>query len=230
MVIPHPADAPVPPTEGVPQREGTDLTVLNQMASDHGYVFYVDPGPLPGMSVGYWGPPVRAGIPQRALTLGMGAENNLSSIQFQSDATKPKYVYGLVQDSTTGVPMPVFAMTAAAPPLSALPSLFANLPFVGSKQLESDHGGDVVRAWAAAMNEVDKATRDTLTASGELDAGRYGGVLKARALVGVRGVGLTFDGHWYVKSVSHSIARGSYKQSFNLEREGILPQLPVVRV
>lgn len=230
MVIPHPADTPVSPTERVPQREGTDLTVLNQMATDHGYVFYVDPGPLPGMSVGYWGPPIRTGVPQRALTLGMGADGNLNSIQFQSDATKPKYVYGLVQDSTSGVPMPVFAMTSTTPPLSALPSLFANLPFVGSKQLDSDEGGDVVRAWAAATNEVDKATRDTLTASGELDAGRYGGVLKARALVGVRGVGLTFDGHWYVKSVSHTIARGNYKQSFNLEREGILPQSPVVRV
>jgi len=230
LVIPHPADSPPSPTDRVPMREGTDLTVLNKMAGDHGYVFYVDPGPLPGASIAYWGPPIRAGLPQRALTLGMGAQGNLNSIQFQSDATKPKFVYGMVQDANTSVPVPVLALTAAAQPLSTLPALFGNFPFIGSKQLDDDFGGDVARAWSTALNEVDTSTRDALTASGEVDAGRYGSVLKARALVDVRGVGLTFDGTWYVKSVSHTISRGSYKQSFNLEREGTLPLSPVVRV
>jgi hypothetical protein len=228
-VIPHPADSPPAPTDTAPMREGTDMGVLNEMAGDHGYVFYVDPGPVPGTSTAYWGPPVRAGIPQRALTLGMGAHGNLNSIQFQSDATKPKVVYGLVQEATSGITVPVLALTPLAQPLSALPALFGNAPFFGSKQLGDDHGGDVAAAMAAAFAEVDSSNRDALTASGELDVGRYGSVLKARALVDVRGVGLTFDGTWYVKSVTHTITRGSYKQSFNLEREGMFPLLPVVR-
>jgi hypothetical protein len=39
-------------------------------------------------------------------------------------------------------------------------------------------------------------------------------------LVGVRGVGNTYDGNYYVKQVTHRIKRGEYKQSFTLIREG----------
>ena len=50
---------------------------------------------------------------------------------------------------------------------------------------------------------------------------RYGGVLQARQLVGVRGAGPAFDGLYYVKSVTHKIKRGSYKQSFTLDSERV---------
>ena len=39
-----------------------------RMAARHGYVFYISPGPLPGMNTGYWGPPIRIGVPQPAIT------------------------------------------------------------------------------------------------------------------------------------------------------------------
>jgi len=55
-------------------------------------------------------------------------------------------------------------------------------------------------------------------------------VLQARRLVGVRGAGPSFDGLYYVKSVTHNIKRGEYKQSFTLSRNGListLPRLPV---
>jgi len=41
-------------------------------------------------------------------------------------------------------------------------------------------------------------------------------------------VGGTHDGFCYVKQVSHSISRGSYTQSFSLEREGTGASAPVV--
>ena len=59
---------------------------------------------------------------------------------------------------------------------------------------------------------------------------RYGRVLKARRLVGVRGAGTAFDGLYYVKSVTHSIKRGEYKQSFTLVRNGLISTLPAVPV
>jgi hypothetical protein len=46
-------------------------------------------------------------------------------------------------------------------------------------------------------------------------------MLKARQLVGVRGAGPSNDGVFYVKSVTHNIKRGEYKQSFTLVREGL---------
>ena len=46
---------------------------------------------------------------------------------------------------------------------------------------------------------------EAVTGKGELDVLRYGSVLKARQLVGVRGAGPAFDGLYYVKSVTHKI-------------------------
>jgi hypothetical protein len=70
---------------------------------------------------------------------------------------------------------------------------------------------------------------DAVTAHGELDAVRYGAVLRARRLVGVRGAGFSYNGFYYVRSVTHTIERGSYRQSFTLSREGTGSSTPVVR-
>ncbi len=49
---------------------------------------------------------------------------------------------------------------------------------------------------------------EAVTGQGTLDVVRYGRLLKARQLVGVRGVGPAFDGLHYVTSVTHTIKRG----------------------
>jgi len=69
---------------------------------------------------------------------------------------------------------------------------------------------------------------DAVFGNGTLDVAKYGRVLKSRQLVGVRGAGTPYDGLYYVKSVSHNIQRGSYKQSFKLARNGLFSTLPVV--
>ena len=71
---------------------------------------------------------------------------------------------------------------------------------------------------------------DSVFGNGQLDVLRYGRVLKSRGLVGVRGAGLPFDGLYYVKSVSHDIQRGSWKQGFQLARNGLLSTVPAVPV
>jgi hypothetical protein len=75
-----------------------------------------------------------------------------------------------------------------------------------------------------------KKSQDSVTASGELDVLRYGRPLKSRALVGVRGVGLAYDGLYYVSSVKSTLKRGEFKQSFDLSRNGLIsitPRIPV---
>ena len=69
---------------------------------------------------------------------------------------------------------------------------------------------------------------DAVNASGTLDAVRYGRVLRARKLVGVRGAGFSYNGNYYVKEVRHSISRGQYKQGFTLRREGRGALAPLV--
>jgi len=76
----------------------------------------------------------------------------------------------------------------------------------------------------AVMMGLAEASRssDAVFATGSLDVLRYGRILKARQLVGVRGAGPAFDGLYYVKSVTHSIERGEYNQSFQLARNGLI--------
>ncbi len=69
---------------------------------------------------------------------------------------------------------------------------------------------------------------DAVTGTGSLNVLRYGHILQARSLVGVRGAGLAFDGLYYVSRVTHEIRRGSYKQAFELARNALISTIPTV--
>jgi hypothetical protein len=84
-----------------------------------------------------------------------------------------------------------------------------------------------VQAIARGLAEASK-TSDAVFGNGSLNVLRYGHVLKARSLVGVRGAGDTFNGLYFVKSVTHKIQRGEYKQDFSLTRNGLLSTVPRV--
>ena len=72
------------------------------------------------------------------------------------------------------------------------------------------------------------ATLDTVTVTGDLDTALYGGILSPRGLVGLRGAGLDHDGLYYVQSVIQKIGKGSWTQSFTLNREGVGTTVPIV--
>jgi hypothetical protein len=231
IVIPPPTDTIPDPTRMLPHPQGTAWKILSERAQSHSFSFCVIPGPLPAQSIVYFGPRIPAVLPQRALTVKMGAADNLTNISFQHDGTTSTQVVGLVQDDNTAVtlpPLPVFGVPLLTPPLATLPSLYVNYPIVKTKLLEAAEGTNWVRAQLLASAETTASTVSSVTASGEVDTARYGSVLYARQLVGVRGVGYSFDGLYYVKSVSHSIKRGEYKQSFQLSREGLGATVPAV--
>ena len=79
-----------------------------------------------------------------------------------------------------------------------------------------------------AQATTDASTDNVVNVSGELDALEYGDILRARGLVGLRGVGYSYGGNYYVKSVSHEISKGQYKQRFTLTREGTGSLTPLV--
>ncbi|HYW08816.1 MAG TPA: hypothetical protein VE913_17775 [Longimicrobium sp.] len=252
MIIP-PATMVTPiPTRTIPMQTGTDLEHLNTMAERYSHVFYVEPTNVPMVNKAYWGPPVRAGLPQKALSVNMGPGSNVNSISFQYNALSPTMVIDLIQDPETNVILPVVVPPVALqPPLALQPALIANNGIVRTSVLSQDDppaatpagtaqpatsatrehpaGVTYMQALIKAMATVQKSLDGTATASGELDALQYGDILRARGIVGVRGVGLTHDGSWYVQSVTHSIRKGEYKQRFTLNREGTHSLLPLVR-
>lgn len=226
-VIPPPSvDAPLP-TERTPVQHHTDLGYLNEMAQRYGYVFYITPGDLPGTNTAYWGPPVRLDIPQPALSVNMGPQTNVNSLNFQHNGLAPQTVSGKIQDRLTNKEVPIETFTSTRIPLSSQPALLANQPNV-RKAVFQGSGLTAAQAISRAQAQTDTSTDSVVTASGEMDSVRYGALLRARSLVGVRGVGHTYDGLYYVKSVTHNITRGSYKQSFSLSREGLGAISPVV--
>jgi hypothetical protein len=218
MVIPPRVIDPPIPVERTPVQQGTDLDYLEQMARRHGYVFYVTPGPAPSVNTAYWGPPVRLGVPQRAISVNLGGATNASLGAFQTNAMGPTTVEGSVQDRVTNTSMPVRTVAPLRPPLATQPAWLVNRPHTRTTVFR-DPGLNVAQSFARAQGQTDAAA-DAVSVEGELDTARYGGVLNARALVGVRGAGYQHDGLWYVKRVTHELRRGSYKQSFALTREG----------
>jgi len=225
VIPPASMDAPLI-VDRVPSQQGTDLAYIQELAGLHDYVFYIEPTDVPGVSKAYWGPPKLTGAPQKALSVNMGPETNVTSINFQHNALKPTLVKGSIQDKITGMSIPVQVLASLRPALSSQPAWQAQ-PHVRSKQFR-DSGMSVLQALDKAQAEMSKSS-DAVTATGELDVLRYGDVLRARGLVGLRGVGHSFDGFYYVKSVTHRIRSNEYTQSFTLTREGLGSTTSVVR-
>ena len=117
-------------------------------------------------------------------------------------------------------------VTSTRTPLAAQPALVVNQPNVRHTELRLS-GVTTVQAFARGQGITDVST-DTVTAEGQVDGLRYGGVLRAGGVVGVRGAGLAHDGVYYVKRVNHTLSRETFTQKFTLTREGTGSLTPVV--
>jgi hypothetical protein len=224
MVIPSVLiDIPIP-IDRIPRQQGTDLAYVRSLADEVGYVFYMDPGPAPGTSVAYWGPEIKVGVPQPALNLDMDAHTNVESLQFTYNSESASLPIIFIQEPNTKapIPIPIPAITPLNPPLGVIPPIPKRLDFITETAKYSPIRGALIGLAKAAR------TADVVTGTGTLDVVRYGRVLKARKLVGVRGTGPAFDGLYYVKSVTHSIKPGEYKQNFTLARNGLMSTVPKV--
>lgn len=207
----------------IPRQQETDLQFIRRLAERNGFVFYIEPVTL-GVNTAYWGPEIRASIPQPALTMNMGASTNVNSLYFSHDALAPISTESSFVEPITKLSIPILSLPSLRiPPLSDSPT-----PARRKVLLRESAKQNPAQAATAAVAAVTRSP-DSVTAGGELDTVRYGYVLRARKLVGVRGVGWSYDGNYYVSRVSHTIKRGTYTQSFSLAREGTGALLPVVR-
>jgi hypothetical protein len=220
----------VTPTTDVPimldriprQAVETDLQFIRRMAERNGFIFYIEPLTF-GVNTAYWGKENRLGVPQSALTLGTGASTNLKSLHFTQDALAPVSPRGTFVEPITKTAIPIPQLPSLRiPPLALSP--VAALRTVLMRDTSNQNPAQ------AATSALARATNspDAVRGEGEIDTVRYGHVLRARKLVGVRGAGLSYDGNYYVRRVTHNISRGDYKQSFTVSREGTGATLPVV--
>ena len=218
LVIPELVPQTPMPTQRIDFQKGTDLGYLTELAKANGYVFYLDPGPVPGVSRGFWGPEVRLGRPQPALTVNSDHLSNVDQLSFGFDGSAREEPVARVQIPTTKVSvlLPVPEISVLRPPLAQRPA-----PALRKKVIADTAKKDAAQAFAETLAKVIESA-DAVSGSGQLDVVRYGQPLRSRELVGVRGAGITYDGLYFVKSVTHSLQPGSYTQNFTLAREGLV--------
>lgn len=207
------------PLGQTPHQQGTDLSYIKSLASETGYTFYVTPGPLLGMNQAYWGPEIRWGQTQPALNINMDELSTLDSLSFSFDglAGALYVVSARIPGICFSIPIPVPPVGILRPPLAQIPAVPHKLEYLS----DTNDNGPI----RAALLGIARASQrgDTVTGSGSMDVTRYGRILRARSLVDIRGAGISFDGTYYVTSVTHDIKRGDYKQSFSVAREGLVP-------
>ncbi|MDP2782646.1 hypothetical protein [Devosia sp.] len=213
------------PLDGWITQTDTDLQHIRTLASQNGYVFYIEPGPLPGQSIAYFGPDIRVPLPQAALSVNMDAHTNVESLSFSLDGLRKRVEIINVLDPITGrvpVPVPMPDINIFKPPLGARPTPPAKIVF--------DRTSAALPFDEALKQAIARGIQSSaaITGSGSLNVLRYGQILRARTLVGVRGTGVAYDGLYYVDSVTHNIKQGEYKQSFDLSRDGLISNTPVV--
>jgi hypothetical protein len=219
------------PSEGIDhQCASTDLDYIRMLAQKCGYVFYVEPGPFPGSSIAYFGPDLRIPIPQPALSINMDVHTNVESLSFSLDGLAKKIlVFGVFDPVLKRIPtpLPLPNISIVHPPLGVRPTPPAKIEYANKTSNMATLTS--VEATRQVLGMLLKST-DAISCNGALDVLRYGRILRSRQLVGVRGAGLTYDGLYYVNSVTHNIKRGEYKQNFTLSRDGLIsntPRLPV---
>ncbi|GGA88667.1 hypothetical protein [Puia dinghuensis] len=206
-------------------QRGTDREFIKERARINGYVFFVDPGPVPGQSIAYFGPDINLPIPQPALTINMDSATNVESLSFSLDGLAKKIRLYTIYDPFTDsipIPVPVPNVNIFKPPLGVRPTPPARFEIAQEgSELAIDEAAQTILGFM--MNNS-----TAITASGSLDVMRYEQILRARLIVGVRGAGLAYDGLYYVDSVTHNIKQGEYKQNFTLSRDGLISNTPML--
>lgn len=198
----------------VTRQAGTDLAFLQMLAKRNGYVFYLDPDTFDASKV-HWGEEDRKDVAQPALSMNMGSATNVTSLSFSHNALTPVNVKGSYIDPQSKQITPASSSSSNLKPLAARATpLMRTVLLRNSGQRTSGQASLAIDAM-----KIDNAR--SVTGEGQLDTDRYGYILRAGGLVGVRGVGASYNGNYYVRRVTHTIERGSYTQSFSLSREGV---------
>jgi phage protein D len=216
----HGFDAEVETTEPTRQEDdvttiqrGTDMQLLQRLATRNGYELFVEPtasGPK-----WHFHPPRLDQQPQGVLSVGMGEATNVNSFRVRHDMLRPATAAATSLDVEGREDQSGEAQSASLQPLGAQAASAADQPrhvlLTGTGLTD---GGELA-AYAQAV--VDRSSW-ALRADVELNTIAYGGVVRAKKPIQVRGAGQLLSGTWYVERVVHTITGEGYVQRVRLRR------------
>jgi len=194
-------------------QRGTAMHLLRKLARSNGMFVYVQPGDRPGNSIGVFKRPdlTSGDYPDLLLT---GAARNINTFSADFDGLRPfsaradavditdlSQVTGESEDGTIE-PQGDEAVHDILEPRRAL------LARTGAEETALE------AATAAAVDHSSWA----YSASSEVVADTYNGVLRPYTVITVTGVGGYLSGDWLISKVTHTINDAGYKQQFSLRR------------
>jgi phage protein D len=199
------------------QRE-TDIQFLKRLALRNGYECYVDG------DVGYFGKPQVSAATQPVLSVQFGDDTNVNHFQIEVSAL-----------ATTNVAM--FQVDRGSRDILDAASTPGSQPALGAGASDSYLGagmtpgviyvGKAVTTGNPEMTALCQGLYNEgewfVTGEGEVAANQYGGVLKPRAPVTIKGIGETYSGIYYVTHVNHFFTADGYVQRFRVKRNGLMP-------
>ena len=219
----RPTPLPTPPTRTVMDittiQRGTDARMLREMARALSYECYLQPDPITGLDLGHFHPPLTMLPQQGVLSVDFGAATNLHDFNVGYDTLAPTGVISLGVDPNTGVPIPAPALASLQPPEGLEHTLMRALPPPIRRPTARD-AANPAELFRQNQAIADRSSR-AITASGSVDALKYGRLLRPGLPVLVRGAGRAHSGKYYVTAVSHSISTAAWTQSFRATRNAL---------
>jgi phage protein D len=199
-------------------QRGTDIQFLRQLATRNGYECYLELEPLTGLLMGHFHPPRVDQRPQGVLSVNMSDATNVNSFTARYDMLRPTAAEATGVDIESQEDKQGTADSAALKALGSMSAVGGDNP---RRVLLSRLGtGDAGELQALAQAVVDQSSL-AITADGDLHTAAYGGILRAKRPVLVRGAGEQFSGTYYVEQVLHTLTPDSYTQRFTLRRNAL---------
>lgn len=196
-------------------QRGTDMQFLQYLARRNGYECYVEADPSSGKNTGHFHPPSTIQQPLGTISVNLGEATNVDAFQLRYDMLRP------VHAKVNGIEIESASEQAIAADAASLPLLGKDATVPCDKprtvllsQSGLGYGGD----WQTLAQAVVDRSSWAVTAEGELNTATFGAILRAKKMVGVRGIGRMFSGAYYIQRVLHTFSAQGHKQRFTLRR------------
>lgn len=196
----------------------TDMQLLLRLAERNGFECYVEG------TTGYFRPPQLSDPPQPVLAVHFGdGETNVTRFNVEVDALAPVNLAMWQLDRADKSVLDV-AITATQQQTLGKSDASSLLPAgIGPALII----GRAATTGKPEMTVLCQGLYDRaewfVTGDGEVNANRYGHVLRPRRTVTIKGVGEAYSGVYYVTHVTHSFTHEGYTQRFQVRRNALGP-------
>ena len=199
-------------------QRGTDIQFLQQLARRNGFEVYVETNGLTGIVEGHFHAPRLNLPPQGVLSVNMRDATNVNSFNARFDMLRPATAQATNLDVESREDQQAQANSSRQASLGRETALSSQRQ---RRVLPSQTGlarAGELQAFAQAVADQSSLA---ITADGELNTVAYGGLIRAKRPILVRGAGKQFSGTYYVERVHHVLTPDSYKQNFTLRRNAV---------